>query len=233
VDVHPDLARLMLYMPSVLLKPYSNLMEEEVNAYLSDRAPDPVFCAVPPLVLEVENPIEMLRQLLFENKGIRRKRTEMINLKDKFVRRIQNTHDNFSPQDGSRFSVEDASHYARLLILSQILETDWPGCAQAVEKELKKGIDTIGVLKQLNGIFLYSLVQYCRYYLCNREPDGNDYGDIWQTLSIPYCQYAIVEKDLHDELNQLKRYGVVLSNTEIRTIKFLRELAGISAEAVW
>ena len=42
-------------------------------------------------------------------------------------------------------------------------------------------------------------------------------------MLIPYCELAIMERDLCDTLRQIKRNHTVLDSTEIRNIDFLNE----------
>ena len=118
--------------------------------------------------------------------------------------------------------------YAFQQIYLQTLCSYWPECARAVAEELSTAREKDPtILSRLAGRWLFSLAQFYRYYLHKRAPDGNDYGDLIQTVPIAYCRLAVVENQLCDELNHIKRGGEALHHTRIRNIEWLRKIAGV------
>jgi hypothetical protein len=228
-DRHLDLARFLLGMPSALLKIANQIIEEEVQAYLSGATVNPLLGPICSLILEQDDPVGFLLERLFGDVNVRLRRAEMTRNKAKFVGRIRATYENFSPVACSdRYTEADAPYYAFQQIFLQFLCPDWPKCAQAVSRELDGVPERITTtMSRFKGLWLFGLVQFYRYYLHGREPEGNDYGDFLQVLPIAYSRLAVVENDLCDELKHIKSTGGALRYTNIRNVQWLREVTGV------
>lgn len=227
--LHEGLARFLLQVPSALLKPTNQIIEEEAHAYLSNTTVNPVYGPIAYLVRESSDPVRYLLEDLLQDEGICGLRSSMVEQKPKFERRIHDTHDNFRPLVcPDRYTEADGPFYAFQLIFLQILCQDYPTCAQAVRGELE-ATSSKGpmVLSQFRGLWLSSLAQFYRYYLHRRQPTGNDYGDFLHVLPIAYCRLAVVENDLSDDLKHIKRNDTVLEHSEIWNIKSLREVTSL------
>jgi len=228
--LHRDLARFLLQIPSAWFKPATRLMSEEVQAYLDGGQVTPVVGPISSLVLESDDPVAYLEAFL-RREVVVNTRSTMVRRKDEFERRIRETMDNFEPVTGDTYSEADGPYYAFQLIWLQILCEDYPECAARVKNEM--GIDwrpLPSIAPQLRGLWLFALAQFYRYYLHRRRPTGTDYGDLIQTVSIPYCRVAVVERELSQDLSHIKGNDSVLQHTEIHDLGFLRELTGLSLQ---
>jgi len=229
LESRQDLCQFLLQLPSVILKPSQQIIEDEINSCLNGTEVNPVCAPITPLIFESEDPIKDLDSLVFRTEVVTKLRAQMIKWKPEFETRIHTTLENFGPiVESDRYTEADAPYYAFQLILLQILCKDSPAYAEQVLQEMKNPSRTpFHMLSRLTGLWTSTLAQYYRYYLFGRTPSGNDYGDLIQVIPIPYCRYAIVENALHDELNRLKRTEAVLSDTEVRSFKFLRKITGL------
>lgn len=227
--LHIDLARFLLQVPSALLKPATQIMEEEVKAYLNETEVDPLVGPVATLIMESDDPIGTLVQWLFQEESIMSLRAKMMDQKPAFEKRIRETRENFQPVvDPEKYTEADGPYYAFQLTWLQILCKDWPMCARRIKGELQANEKMEPILPpQFRGLWLFALAQFYRYYLHPGKPEGNDYGDFLQVVPVPYCRIAVVEKKLSDELKHIKRDDPVLQHTEIHSLKFLRELTGL------
>jgi hypothetical protein len=227
-DGHIDLARFLLGVPSALLKIANQIIEEEVQAYLGGASVNPLLGPLCSLIFEQDDPVGFLLARLFGDANVRVRRAEMTRNKAKFVRRIRETYENFSPVACyDRYSEADAPYYAFQQIFLQFLCPDWPKCAQAVSRELDGVAERITTtMSRFKGLWLFGLVQFYRYYLHGREPEGNDYGDLIQAFPVAYCRLAVVENNLCSELNHIKSGGTALRDTEVRNVQWLRDVTG-------
>jgi len=74
------------------------------------------------------------------------------------------------------------------------------------------------------SVRLFALVNFYKYYLGRREPSRlSDFGDFGHLGFLPYCDLAVMERDLCEVLNQIKQHHDVLDSTEVRNIDFLRD----------
>lgn len=72
---------------------------------------------------------------------------------------------------------------------------------------------------------MYAYLIFYKYYLGNRYPNkDSDFGDLFHLLYIPYCKFAIMEKDICNLLNQIKKHQTLLNDTIIKDINFIYEL---------
>jgi hypothetical protein len=227
--LHRNLARFLLQVPSTWFKPATKIMEDEVQAYLSGGEVNPVVGPITSLILESHDPVGSL-EAFFRREVVRETRSTMVQRKAAFVKRIIETRDNFQPiVHPGRYTEADAPYYDFQLSWLQTLCQDWPECAARIKDELGTPPKTPPSLPlQFRGLWLFALSQFYRYYLHQRKPAGNDYGDLIQAASIPYCRFVVVEKDLSEDLLHIKRNDPVLKHTEIHNFGFLRELTGLS-----
>jgi hypothetical protein len=226
--LHRDLARFLLQVPSAMLQPTNQIIEDEVHTYLNGTTVNPVFGPITSLIFESNDPLGDLVRLL-RDKGIRGLRSSMVQQKPAFEKRIHDTRENFEPLVcPDRYTEADGPFYAFGLIFLQILCQDWPACAARIKKELETApVKDPAILSQFRGLWLSSLAQFYRYYLHCREPSGNDYGDFLHVLPIAYSRLAVVENDLSEDLRHIKRNDAVLQHTEVCNIEFLRQLTGL------
>jgi hypothetical protein len=227
--LHRDLARFLLQVPSTWFKPATKIMEEEVQAYLSGGEVNPVVGPITSLILESDDPVGALETFL-RREVVTETRSTMVQRKAAFERRIVETRENFQPVvHPDRYTEADAPYYAFQLVWSQILCQDWPKCAARIRDELETPPKTpLTLPSQFRGFWLFALSQFYRYYLHQCKPTGNDYGDLIQAVSIPYCRFVVVEKDLSEDLSHIKGNDPVLQYTEIHNLGFLRKLTGLS-----
>lgn len=227
-EQHSDLARFLLGMPSALFKTTLQIMSEETQAYLEAEAVNPLLGPLCSLQFERDDPVAFTLERLFGDANVRAKRAEMTRNKPLFLKRIRDTYENFEPVVSEDYTEEDAPYYAFQQIYLQFLCTEWPECARAVHQEMRPVSEADPtVLSRLRGFWPFSLVQFYRYYLHDTRPHGNDYGDFLQVVPIAYCRLAVVENDLCNELNHMRRAGVALRHTEVRNVRWLRDLTGL------
>ena len=225
---HRDVARFLLQVPSALLRPTTQIMEDEAQAYLNDTEVDPFVGPLTTLILETDDPIGVLQNSLFCREIVSRIRSQMVKQKPTFEKRIQDTMRNFEPTiSPDKYTEGDGPYYASRLICSQIL-CDWPGCAEKVEEYMVESEHIEPRLPpHFRGMWLFALAQFYRYYLHRRIPEGNDYGDFLQVVPIPYSRISVVETKLRDDLRHIKKHDPILQHTEIHNLDFLRELTGV------
>lgn len=73
------------------------------------------------------------------------------------------------------------------------------------------------------SIRLYAHVIFYKYYLGQREPKKlSDFGDLAHLFPIPYCELAIMERDLCNVLNQIKPHQDTLNLTTVSDIDFFK-----------
>ncbi|HEC35594.1 MAG TPA: hypothetical protein ENI39_03565 [Anaerolineae bacterium] len=226
--LHRDLARFLLRVPSALFKPASRIMAEEVEGYLNGEEVNPLLGPIASLPLESDHPVGYLEAFL-RREVVTTTRSVMEQRKEEFEKRILETLENFDPVVGDNYTEADGPYYAFQLIWLQILCQDHPRCAARIRDEMGSGWQPHlpSVAPQFRGLWLFALAQFYRYYLHRRKPAGNDYGDLIQAVSVPYCSVAILERGLSEDLSHIKGNDPVLRHTAVHDLGFLRELIGL------
>ena len=79
-------------------------------------------------------------------------------------------------------------------------------------------------LEIFSGSFLRASFLYYKHILRGAKPEPSDLGDYYQTFYIPYCSIVVVEKDMAGILHLLKKERKLLPNTEIKSIRFIRQM---------
>lgn len=62
---------------------------------------------------------------------------------------------------------------------------------------------------------------FYKYYLAGQEPKASDFGDMFHLYDIPYCKLAIMERNMCDILNQIKKNHKVLDGVAVMNKDFL------------
>ncbi len=107
---------------------------------------------------------------------------------------------NFPPSTDGKYKKEQAKEFSYKLIV-QWLDNDYPNFISQFKRDVSKLKTNIFLT-----INIYAFVIFYKYYLENRNPlERSEFGDLFHLLYIPYCKMAIMEKDICDKLNQIKR----------------------------
>ena len=216
--LHEPLALLLVMLPSALIKSREMIVAEEVDAHPSPYTGSIVAQRINPLLLE-PNGITILKRSLFSKSHV----TEARNKQQKRARELPQEHQqlksNYPTARNGKYVKEQAKEFANFMVM-QIL-------AGLHREFLLQFKDDISQLKFENfrGIRLRSMALFYKYYLGNRKPKStSELGDFGHLLYIPYCQLAIMEKDICNVLKQIQKSQDVISETEVQNISFLREL---------
>jgi hypothetical protein len=124
---------------------------------------------------------------------------------------------NFPPSREGKYTKNQADDFARGQIF-QWLAYDHRDFLEKVSSNIENFQPGIFL-----SIRLYSYVIFYKYYLGQRDPiRPSDFGDLFHLFSIPYCEIAVMERDLCNVLNQIKQNHDVLDSTEVFNIDFVK-----------
>jgi len=216
--LHRTLADLLLLMPSAMIKPWDDILDEEVAAHPERRAASLFFHPFNQLLLEKDGRQTLLG--LFGAKDLSKARRDQ--LRD--ARRVLPLHrklkPNFPPSKSGKYTRQQAGEFAAGIVMQWLAGTHYEFLASF--KERVQDLHTEVFL----SVRLLALVNFYKYYLGRREPAKlSDFGDEFHLAYIPYCELAIMERDLCNVLNQIGRHQDVLDSTIVRNIEFLKDWA--------
>ncbi len=211
--LHNDLISILIQLPSSLLKSWDTILEEEIQSHPKMFSESILGYPLNSLIFE-NNGIKKLEELFINPKLTEARKLQIENSKKLYQKHLD-LKNNFPPSKNGKYLKEQANDFSELIVI-QWLAKSYPKFISAFKNDITKlNLDVFLTIK------IYALVVFYKYYLGNRNPDKkSDFGDLFHLLYIPYCKMAIMEKDICDTLNQIKRNETLLKGIEIYDIRF-------------
>ena len=221
--LHGALADLLLLMPSAMIKPRDTLLDEEVAAHPGTRTASLLLHPFNQLLLE-KNGRETLVGLFGANNLAKARREQ---LRD--ARQMLSIHrklkPNFPPSKSGEYTIQQADEFASGIVRQWLADTHYEFLASFKDRVQKLHTEVF------RSVRLFALVNFYKYYLGRREPAKlPDFGDEFHLSYIPYCELAIMERDLCEVLGQIKRHQDVLDSTMVRNLQFFEDWAWHNTE---
>lgn len=214
--LHPSLVALFLNVPTAVLKTWDVIIAEEVAAHPRRRTQSLLSYPVNAMLLEA-NGLERLSAFLSSKRLVKARREQLLHAQQMAARHAQ-LKGNFPPSESGRYVRKQSDEFADIQVMQWLVENH------------RKFLETMQVdislfhPEMFLSIRLYAHVLFYKYYLGNREPRKlSDFGDLGHLFYIPYCELAVMERDLCNVLNQIKRNHAILENTAVRDIDFLSQ----------
>jgi hypothetical protein len=211
-----DLARFLVSVSTGIVKNWDEIISEEVEAHPSIRSASLLMYPLKAILLE-ENGYPNLLNFLTSNALSDARKDQL-----QHARQMKNQHDklksNFPPSSSGKYVRGQADEFAMAQVF-QWLAYDH----RKFLLEIQQNISLFNI-DVFQSIRLYAYVIFYKYYLGQREPNKlSDFGDLFHLFPIPYCEIAVMERDLANILNQIKDTQDILGGTEILDIDFVRK----------
>lgn len=214
----PDLARFLVSVPTGILKNWDEIISEEVEAHPSPRTTSLLMYPLNAILLE-DNGFENLLQFL-NSEALSDARRDQIRHAEQMWAQHTKLKPNFPPSKSGKYDRSQAGEFAEGQVF-QWLSYDHRQFLQEIQRDVTKL--NISVFQSIR---LYAYVLFYKYYLGEREPKKlSDFGDLFHLFSIPYCEIAVMERDLANVLSQIKNTQEILGGTEIHNIDFVQRFS--------
>jgi len=213
--LHSQLSNLLILIPSAMIKTRDEIIEQETKSHPNRRTKSLLAIPINQLILE-EDGFDKLMGFFSSNKLRDARKGQKLSAK-KMLGVHKKLKPNFPPSKSGKYNKNQASEFADYIAMQ------WLGAIN--KKFLKPFIKNIKNFKPeiFLSIRIFAYTIFYKYYLQNREPNKlSDFGDLFHVFYIPYCKLAIIEKDLCDVLNQIKRNSNILNNVKIENIDFFK-----------
>jgi len=215
-ELHDDVVALLLGVPSAFLRPWDVILHEEVRAHPHLRNDPLLLYPLNAMLLEPRG-VEKLQDFLSSG-GLRAARNDQLN----DARQMAGVHaglkNNFPTSNTGKYTLHQADEFDCAMVMQWLASTHSDFLAT-----FREDIESFHPEVFLS-IRLLAHVIFHKYYIGRREPASlSDFGDLFHLAYIPYCELAVVERDLCSILNQIKRHQDVLKSTVVRNIDFLRD----------
>jgi hypothetical protein len=210
-----DVAKLLLRVPSALLKTFDTVLAEEVEAHPQHRAKSLLLQPLNGMLLEAGG-LEKLQGHL-SSEGLRSARQSQLNHAQQQAARHAELKPNFPLSKTGDYSREQADEFAWIMVMQWLAD---------YHREFLTSFQDIKDFhpEVFLSVRLYAHVIFYKYYLGRREPNKiSDFGDLGHTFFLPYCELAVMERDQCNVLNQIKRNQDTLASTAVHDIDFFRD----------
>jgi hypothetical protein len=213
-DLHPALVALFFSVPTAILKTWDMIIAEEVDAHPVRRTQSTINYLVNAMLLE-DDGIEKLYKFL-SSKRLAEARMQQLRHARMMRTRLSQLKSNFPPSNSGKYTQKQSDKFADIQVM-QWLVVDHLRFLKAMQANINDFHPEVFL-----SIRLYAHVLFYKYYLGNREPRKlSDFGDLGHLFYIPYCELAVMERDLCNVLDQIKRNHVILEKTVLKNIDFL------------
>lgn len=215
-ELHSSLISLFFSVPTAFLKTWDVIIAEEVEAHPQRRTQSLLMYPVNAMLLENDG-IEKFYAFLTSSQLGDARQNQLACARQMGARHTE-LKNNFPPSKSGKYVRNQSDEFADIEVM-QLLVTQ----NRQFLKEIRKDIVAFRP-EVFHSIRLYAHVIFYKYYLGNRNPTKlSDFGDLGHLFYVPYCELAVMERDLCNILNQIKRNHDVLGNTVLRNIDFLSQ----------
>lgn len=210
----PDLARFLISVPTGIIKNWDEVIAEEVGSHPGLRTDTLLMYPLNAIILEEDGFAKLLQFL--NSDALADARRDQLNHARQMGDRHAQLKSNFPPSKSGKYVKSQAEDFAEAQVI-QWLAYDHREFLQEMQENLDMFHPDVFL-----SIRLFAHVIFYKYYLGRRDPKKlSDFGDLFHLFSIPYCDMAIMERDLANVLNQIRRNHLVLETTEVYDIDFL------------
>lgn len=215
-ELHSSLVSLFFSVPTALLKTWDVIIAEEVEAHPQRRIPSLLMYPLNAMLLENDG-IERLYAFLTSDQLANVRQSQLACARQMGARHTE-LKSNFPPSKSGKYVRKQSDEFADIEV-AQWLATHNRQFLEEIRTDFAAFRPEVFL-----SIRLYAHVIFYKYYLGNRKPTKlSDFGDLGHLFYMPYCELAVMERDLCNILNQVKRNHDVLSNTVLRNIDFLSQ----------
>ncbi len=210
-----DLARFLVNVPTGIIKNWNQIVAEEVTAHPCTGSVALLMYPLNAILFKEDGFTDLLRFL--NSKELSDARRNQLQHAEKMKEQHRKLKLNFPPLRSGKYDRSQADEFAMAQVF-QWLSYDHRQFLLEIQKDISRLNE-----KAFQSIRLYAYVVFYKYYLGQREPNKlSDFGDLFHLFPIPYCEIAVMERDLANVLNQIKDNQEILEGTEVLDIDFVR-----------
>lgn len=210
-DLHVGLNKLLTTVPSALVKPPWVILDEEVNSYPERRADTLALYTF-------ESPLRRADFSRFlSSDELAESRKEQRLAAEQMPQRFDALKANFPPSESGRYTWEQADDFAWTITVQWLSDTHVPFLGRFADNAADLNADVF------LSVQLFGYALFYKYYLHGKQPQVTDFADMQHLACIPYCQLAILERDMCNVLNHIKSRHRVLDGVAVKNIDFLRD----------
>lgn len=209
--LHNELNLLLTALPSVLVKTPDMILDEEVRSYPGFRTDTLVMYYLNALLGKTD-----LARFLSspELKEARRQQRETA---QQMPERLTSLKSNCPTSSSGKYSWEQAQLFAWSLTVQLLASTHRSFILQF------NGNASEFKMESLRSFQIFAYALFYKYYLHNKKPQFSDFGDMHHLAVVPYCNLLILEREMSNVLNHIKRDYGILKGVTIANVDFFKD----------
>lgn len=206
--LHENLGTLLSAVPTIITKTHDDILDQEVQNFPEVITPNIVGGYAN------ENFGTDILQKNFSSAALASARKDQRKSANLMRINLEKLKSNFPPKPDGKYYEDQADDYAWAYVL-QLLAQSHPDFVSQFRNNA-----SAFTYEPFRYLTLRSYVIFYKYYLHQKKVLPSDFGDLFHLNTIPYCDVVIVERDLCNVLNHIKKNHPILRNTIIKNVDF-------------
>jgi hypothetical protein len=207
--LHKPLNDFLTAVPSALIKPAHEILDEEVNGHPARRSESLFAYPLNALYGKQDFALYLSSAKLVQARGEQRQTARI------WMQHLSELKSNFPESKSGKYTADQASVFAWTLTIQQL-----SGSHRQFLERFKTDVSKLKTEVLLSAQIM-GLAVFYKYYLSGRTPQDSDFGDMFHLHAMPYCKLVIVERNMCEMLNQIKRKHHVLDGVVVKNLRFL------------
>lgn len=209
--LHQPLNDLLTAVPSAIIKTHQIILDEEVNAHLGKRTD--TLLQYPLNTLFGTNDLSNY----LSSPELTEVRREQKQNSQTWMQRLIALQSNFPPDKNGKYTRAQAKDFAWIMTIQE-LRAEYLNFLKQFQEDVSPFNAETFLSVQIKAYAIFY-----KYYLTGREPQPTDFGDLFHLHAMPYCKLVVVERNMCEILNQVKRNSNVLNGVIVKNIRFLSD----------
>jgi hypothetical protein len=210
-ELHQNLGTLLSAVPTIITKTHEEILDQEINSFPEVITPNIISGYVN------ENFGTDIMQKNLSSKPLSIARKEQRESALQMQKNLVELMPNFPPKDDGKYHEDQADDFVWAYVLQLLAETHPTFLTQFRDNASAFTFEPFRYLSLRGYVIFY------KYYLHRKKSNHSDFGDLFHLNTIPYCDVVIVERDLCNVLNHIKKNHSILSNIIIKNIDFFED----------
>lgn len=209
--LHGDLNALLTAVPTVIARTMEDILDEEVRHYPQVGQANIIGGYLNEFFLT-----DRLEEFLASHE-LASARASQRQMSLQITRRLDELKANFPPREDGTYGEDQADEFIWAYVLQWLGQLHPAFLTQFRDDASKLSLETFLSVSTLGSVIFY------KYYIHGKTPSPSDFGDLLHLYLIPYCELAVMERDLCDVLNHIKKNHRILDHTVVRNVEFLAD----------
>lgn len=207
--LHQSLNDLLTAVPSAIIKSHQIILDEEIKSHPGRRT-DTLF-QYPLNALFGTNDLSsyLSSPELTEARNVQKQNSQI------WMQRLIDLQPNFPPDKSGKYTRVQAPFFAWTMTIQE-LRADYLNFLDQFKEDVSQFNAETFLSVQIKAYAIFY-----KYYLTGRQPLASDFGDMFHLHAMPYCKLVVVERNMCEILNQVKRNSSVLDGVVVKNIRFL------------